>query len=91
MAQDEFKDVNLTINVKNFPGRKRCPYCNEMPEEIEWSSLGLRMWCRNPNCSNNYKIFVSIPIEELDLVKKTKETIENWGKFCKNAKIMKAW
>ena len=82
MAQDEFKNVNLTVKIKNFPGRKRCPYCNEKPEEMEWSSLGLRMWCRNEKCGHNYVIFVPIPIEELDLVKKTEELLVNWGKYC---------
>ena len=83
MAQDEFRDVNLTINIKNFPGRRKCPYCGERPKEIEWSSLGLRMWCRNPKCKKNYKLFVAIPEEELDLVKKTKEIISAWGQYCR--------
>ena len=89
MAQDEFKDVKLTVNIKNFKGRRRCPHCNEMPSEMEWSSEGLRMWCRNEACTGgHYKIFTPIPIEELDLVKKTNELLRDWGTYCSNKKVM---
>ena len=83
MAQNEFDNVNLTVNIKNFPFRRRCPYCNEKPEKMEWSNEGLRIWCRNENCTGgHYHIFTPIHPEELDLVKVTKEVIQDWGRYC---------
>ena len=74
----------VTVNIKNFNKRKRCPYCGEMPEEMEWSTEGLRIWCRNKKCTGaKYKLFVPIPEEELDLVKMTRAVIGDWGKYCK--------
>lgn len=84
MAQDEFKDVNLTVQIRNFDGRKRCPHCNEVPTEMEWSSEGLRIWCRNKECTgDHYHIFTPIEPEEIDLVKVTKQVIQDWNKYCK--------
>ena len=90
MAQNEFDDVKLTINIKNFPWRKRCPYCGEKPTEIEWSSEGLRIWCRNEACDGgHYHIFTPIHPEELDLVKVTKELLSDWENYCIGIKRMK--
>ena len=89
MAQDEFRDVNLTIEIKNFPANSRgkCPYCGKRPEKVEWSHEGLRIWCRNQYCSGNgYKIFVPIEPEELDLVTKTKNLLADWGQYCAGIK-----
>lgn len=83
MAQDEFENVNLTVQIKNFTGRKRCPYCGKAPTEMDWSSGGLRIWCREKKCDGGrYPIFVPIYPEEIDLVKVTREVIEDWGKYC---------
>lgn len=90
MAQDEFENVNLTVKIDNFNGRKRCPYCGEMPKEMEWSSEGLRIWCREKKCDDGrYPIFVPIYPEEIDLVKVTREVIEEWGKYCDGIKRVK--
>ena len=90
MAQDEFRDVNLTVKIDNFPGRKRCPYCDAMPTEMEWSSEGLRIWCNNYICKGgHYRIFTPIHPEEIDLVKVTKEVISDWGKYCEGIRRQK--
>ena len=87
MAQDEFRDVDLTVTIKNFNGRARCPYCGKKPEKMEWSSEGLRIWCRNDYCSGgHYKIFSPIPIEELDLVAATRRVLDDWAQYCKGTK-----
>ena len=83
MAQDEFKDVNLTVKIDNFKGRKRCPYCGKTPNEMEWSSQGLRIWCKNPECNGaHYHIFVPIPLEETNLQFMTWDLIREWNKYC---------
>ena len=81
----EKENVKLTVEISNFKGRKRCPYCNSKVNEMEWSDEGLRIWCRNKDCgSREYKIFTPIDGGELDLVKMTRKAIENWGEYCKN-------
>lgn len=83
MAQDEFKDVNLTVKIKNFKGRAKCPYCGKKPEEMEWSSQGLRIWCRNRECDGgHYKIFSPILPQEMDLVHATERVIKDWSTYC---------
>lgn len=77
----------VKVKIKNFRGRKRCPYCGVKPEEMEWSPEGIRIWCENPKCNSNYKIFVAIPEEELDLVKMTRKLISDWGNYCKVRKV----
>lgn len=90
MAQDEFKDVNLTVEISNFKDRAKCPYCGEKPKKMEWSSEGLRIWCRNGYCrGNHYKIFVPIPPEELNLVKMTRALLKDWGKYSYGIKYQK--
>lgn len=85
MAQDEFRDVNLTIDIKGAKGIKRCPYCGEKPNKIEWRNGELRMWCRSDNCSGSghYRI-LSKPIQEgeLDLVKVSRAIVNDWNIFC---------
>ena len=83
MAQDEFRDVNLTVQIGNFRRRRRCPYCGETPKEMEWSSEGLRIWCRNPECTGgHYRIFYPIMPQEIDLIQATKRALKDWGKYC---------
>lgn len=83
MAQDEFRDVNLTVQIDNFKDRTPCPYCGTKPDKMEWSSEGLRIWCRNDYCSGgHYKIFTPIHPEETDLVKMTHEVLKDWGTYC---------
>lgn len=84
MAQDEFANVNLTVKIDNFKNRKRCPYCKIKPEEMEWSSEGLRIWCRNPECSGgHYRIFTPIEPWEVNLVSKTREVLADWEMYCR--------
>ena len=74
----------LTINIKNFPegDRAACPYCGEKPEEIEWSPEGLRIWCRNKECSgDHYKLFREIAPEEWDLIKVTRQLLYDWSQY----------
>lgn len=83
MAQDEFKNVNLTVKIDNFNHRKKCPYCNDTPTEMEWSSEGLRIWCRNPECTGgHYHIFTPIAPEDTNLADKTKELLYAWSTYC---------
>ena len=90
MAQDEFKDVNLTVKIDNFPGIEKCPYCGEKPTEMEWSSEGLRIWCRNDKCDGgHYHIFVPINPEDLNLADVTRSVIFDWGVYCVGIKRQK--
>ena len=82
----------VDICIKNFPKRDRakCPYCGAEPQEIEWTPLGLRIWCRNPECKGiggtKYIMFLAIPEEELDLIKMTKQLLSYWSTYCRNSR-----
>lgn len=91
MAQDEFRNVNLTVKIDNFKERKKCPYCGERPTEMEWSSEGLRIWCRNPECTGgHYHIFTPILPQEIDLAQATSRVIEDWAKYCDGIKARRS-
>ena len=83
MAQDEFRDVNLTVKIDNFK-RRRCPYCGETPKEMEWSSEGLRIWCKNPECTGgHYHIFTAMDMEKCnDIIVATKNVLGDWSQYC---------
>ena len=90
MAQDEFRDVNLTVKIDNFK-RRRCPYCGIAPTEMEWSHEGMRVWCRNPECTGgHYRIFTAIDTEKCnDIVEATWSVLSDWGKYCSGIRQQK--
>ena len=81
------KGETLTVKISNFKGRARCPYCNEMPTEMEWSDEGIRICCNNDKCTGgHYHIFEPIYSDDLDLKKATERVISQWKYYCNSLK-----
>lgn len=79
----------LNVNISNFKGIKRCPYCGHKPEEMRWEDGMISMWCRNPGC-NLVSNVVEVEYDEDDICLQdlTWELIYKWNKYCKESKKM---
>ena len=70
----------LNVNIRNFKGIKRCPYCGRKPEIMRWEDGKISLGCKNPNC-NLVSHEVEVKYSELDISLQdlTRKLIEKWN------------
>ena len=77
----------MNVQIKNFKGIKRCPYCNRKPETMRWDDGKLSISCKNPDCnlvSNEFT--VEYTERDISLQKLTRKLIEKWNEHCVKGK-----
>lgn len=74
----------LMLDIRNFTGRKPCPYCGKKIEQLEWTDGALVATCLNPECKKYkmHQIKVVYASDCKDLRMKTEEALAAWEHWC---------